>query len=102
MCLFARRVLALTVAIVVVGRALIMSASSSTIRTMGGETHVRVAVVVRAVRVGVVVRVLVGSARAIVTGAIVVALERYTSAYRNVFRRTHDTTREFVPELLYE
>jgi hypothetical protein len=92
MCLFARRVLALTVAIVVVGRALIMSASSSAVRTLRVETYVRVAAVVRAVRVGVVVRVLVGSARAIVTGAVVVALEQYTSVCRDAFRRTRDIT----------
>jgi hypothetical protein len=75
MCLFAGGVPALTIAIVVVGRALIMSAQSNTMRTRERRTYVRVAVIVRAVRVGVVVRVLVGSARAIVTGAIVVALE---------------------------
>ena len=101
MRLFARRVLALAVAIVVVGRALITSAQSSTNRTQKKGTYVRVAVVVRAVRVGVVVGVLVGSARAIVTGAIVVALEYITLVCCDGVRRTRDTTWEFVPELLY-
>ena len=92
MCLFARRVPALTVAIVVVGRALVMSAQPSTIHMQERRTYVRVAVIVRAVRVGVVVRVLVGSVGAIVTGAIVVALKRSTSVYHDISRRTHDIT----------
>jgi hypothetical protein len=90
--LFARRVPALTVTVVVVGRALVTSAQSSTKRTQKRGTYVRVAVVVRAVRVGVVVGVLVGSARAIVTGAVVVALEEHTLVYCDIFRRTRDTT----------
>ena len=69
-----------------------MSGQSSKTRMQERGTHVRVTVVVRAVRVGVVVRVLVGSARAIVAGAIVVALERYTSVRRDMFQRPRNAT----------
>jgi hypothetical protein len=47
---------------------------SNTPQLSHGATHIRVAVVVRAIRVGVVVGVVIGGARAIVASTVVVAL----------------------------
>jgi hypothetical protein len=47
---------------------------SATTYVLCTSTYIRVAVIVRAVGVGVVVRICVGRARAVVAGAVVVAL----------------------------